>query len=33
MRHNAKHAVTDERVVRTLIAENPWATISSERHR
>jgi transcriptional regulator len=29
MRHNSKHAVTDERVVRTLIAENPWATIVS----
>jgi transcriptional regulator len=29
MRHNPKHAVTDERVVRTLIAENPWATIVS----
>jgi transcriptional regulator len=30
MRHNPKHAVTDERVVRTLIAENPWATIVSQ---
>ncbi len=30
MRHNPKHAVTDEAVVRTLIAENPWATIVSE---
>jgi transcriptional regulator len=29
MRHNAHHAVTDERFVRTLIAENPWATIVS----
>jgi transcriptional regulator len=29
MRHNSKHAVTDERVVRTLIAENPWATMVS----
>lgn len=29
MRHNPKHAVDDERVVRTLIAENPWATIVS----
>ena len=29
MRHNPKHAVTDEAVVRTLIAENPWATIVS----
>ncbi len=29
MRHNPKHAVTDEQVVRTLIAENPWATIVS----
>ena len=31
MRHNPKHAVTDEAVVRTLIAENPWATIVSQR--
>ncbi|HEY7120982.1 MAG TPA: FMN-binding negative transcriptional regulator [Solirubrobacterales bacterium] len=30
MRHNPKHAVTDEPVVRRLIAENPWATIVSE---
>jgi transcriptional regulator len=29
MRHNPKHAVHDERVVRALIAENPWATIVS----
>jgi transcriptional regulator len=29
MRHNPKHAVTDEGVVRRLIAENPWATIVS----
>lgn len=29
MRHNPKHAVTDERVVRRLIEENPWATIVS----
>jgi transcriptional regulator len=29
MRHNPKHAVTDEAVVRTLIEENPWATIIS----
>ncbi len=29
MRHSPKHAVTDEAVVRTLIAENPWATIVS----
>jgi transcriptional regulator len=29
MRHNPKHAVDDERVVRALIAENPWATIVS----
>ncbi|HEY6771565.1 MAG TPA: FMN-binding negative transcriptional regulator [Solirubrobacterales bacterium] len=29
MRHNPKHAVTDEAVVRRLIAENPWATIVS----
>jgi transcriptional regulator len=29
MRHNQKHAVTDEAVVRRLIAENPWATIVS----
>jgi len=29
MRHNPKHAVTDEQVVRRLIAENPWATIVS----
>jgi transcriptional regulator len=29
VRHNPKHAVTDEAVVRTLIAENPWATIVS----
>lgn len=29
MRHNPKHAVTDPRVVRDLIAENPWATIVS----
>ena len=31
MRHNPKHAVTDERVVRRLIEENPWATIVSSR--
>jgi len=30
MRHNPKHAETDEAVVRTLIAENPWATIVSQ---
>jgi len=30
VRHNPKHAVTDEAVVRRLIAENPWATIVSE---
>jgi len=30
MRHNPHHAVTDERVVRTLIEENPWATIVSQ---
>ena len=30
MRHNPKHAVTDEAVVRQLIAENPWATIVSQ---
>lgn len=29
MRDNPNHAVTDERVVRRLIAENPWATIVS----
>lgn len=29
MRHNPKHAVTDEAVVRTLIAEHPWATLVS----
>jgi transcriptional regulator len=29
VRHNPKHAVTDEAVVRRLIAENPWATIVS----
>jgi transcriptional regulator len=29
MRDNPHHAVTDERVVRTLIDENPWATIIS----
>jgi transcriptional regulator len=29
MRHNPEHAVTDPRVVRALIAENPWATIVS----
>ena len=29
MRHNPKHAVTDEAVVRRLIAENPWATLVS----
>jgi transcriptional regulator len=29
MRHNPKHAVTDEAVVRRLIAENPWGTIVS----
>jgi transcriptional regulator len=31
VRHNPKHAVTDEAVVRTLIEENPWATIVSQR--
>jgi transcriptional regulator len=30
MRHNPKHAVTDEAVVKRLIAENPWATIVSQ---
>ena len=30
MRHNPKHAVDDEQVVRRLIAENPWATIVSQ---
>jgi transcriptional regulator len=30
VRHNPKHAVTDEAVVRRLIAENPWATIVSD---
>ena len=30
MRHNPKHAVSDEQVVRRLIAENPWATIVSD---
>jgi len=29
MRHNPNYAVTDERVVRQLIADNPWATIVS----
>jgi transcriptional regulator len=29
VRPNPKHAVTDEAVVRRLIAENPWATIVS----
>jgi transcriptional regulator len=29
MRHSPHHAVTDESVVRTLIAENPWATLVS----
>jgi transcriptional regulator len=29
MRHNPKHAVADEAVVRRLIEENPWATIVS----
>jgi transcriptional regulator len=29
MRHNPKHAATDEQIVRTLIVENPWATIVS----
>jgi transcriptional regulator len=30
MRHNPKHAETDEAIVRTLIAEHPWATIVSQ---
>lgn len=30
MRHNPKHAEPDEAVVRTLIAENPWATLVSQ---
>jgi transcriptional regulator len=30
MRHNPKHAVTDEGIVRRLIEENPWATIVSQ---
>jgi transcriptional regulator len=30
MRHNPAHAVSDPAVVRTLIAENPWATIVSQ---
>jgi len=29
VRHNPKHEVTDPRVVRELIADNPWATIVS----
>jgi transcriptional regulator len=29
VRHNPKHAVSDEAVVRRLIDENPWATIVS----
>lgn len=29
MRHNPNYAVTDERVVRQLIADNPWATLVS----
>jgi transcriptional regulator len=29
VRHNPNYAVTDEAVVRRLIAENPWATIVS----
>ena len=29
MRHNPNHAVTDPRVVRDLIAANPWATLVS----
>jgi transcriptional regulator len=29
MRDNPKHEITDPRVVRDLIAENPWATIVS----
>jgi transcriptional regulator len=29
MRHNPAHAETDPEIVRTLIAENPWATIVS----
>jgi transcriptional regulator len=29
MRHSPHHAVTDESVVRELIAENPWATLVS----
>ena len=31
MRHNPKYEVTDEGVVRRLIAEHPWATIVSHR--
>jgi transcriptional regulator len=30
LRHNPKHASTDEAVVRRLIEENPWATLVSE---
>jgi transcriptional regulator len=30
LRHSPHHAVDDEHVVRTLIAENPWATIVSQ---
>jgi transcriptional regulator len=33
MRHNPKHAVTDEAVVRRLIAEHPWATFVSHNGR
>jgi transcriptional regulator len=29
VRHNPRYAVTDEEVVRRLIADNPWATIVS----
>ena len=31
MRHSPHHAVTDPEVVRRLIAENPWATLVSNR--
>ncbi len=30
MRHNPAFAQTDPDVVRTLIAENPWATLVSQ---
>jgi transcriptional regulator len=32
MRHNSKHAITDEEVVRDLVRRNPWGILVSQNH-